>query len=88
MNKKEHSLTHVNIKLPDVFMKEMKEKSKIENVYLYPQEPSNPILNSLRKNLINFDHFRNAYKNKAFFEIMQTSDIILKLSVKTLLVRQ
>ena len=47
-NKKKHSLTHVNIKLPDVFMKKDKWETEIEN--LYPQEPSKPVLQNLTQN--------------------------------------
>ena len=60
----------------------------MKNKYLYPQEPSKPILINSCQNWVHFDHLGNKYKNKAFFEIIQTSDTIIKLSEITLLVRQ
>ena len=60
----------------------------MENVYLYPQEPSKPVVKNLRHNWVDFDRSGNKCKNKAFFEIRQTNDVIIKLSVKILLMRQ
>ena len=51
---------------------------EMENVYLYPQEPSKPIMNDLSQNWVNFDHF------EVYFRIIQTSGIIIKLSVMIL----
>ena len=49
-----------------------------ENVCLYSEEISQPILQSLCQECIKFDHFGNKYKNNAFFEVIQTSELSIK----------
>ena len=65
--------------------------TEMENVNLYPQEPLKAILKNLSQDWVNFDHFGNKLKSKAFFEIIQTSDYQTfseNLSDETIMIRQ
>ena len=54
--------------------------TEMENVNLYPQGPLKAILKNLSQDWVNFDHFGNKLKSKAFSKLYKL--VIIKLSVK------
>ena len=62
-------------------------ETEMKNIYLYPQGPSKHILENRSKTELILIILEISIK-QSFFEITQTSDTIIKLSARILLVRQ